>query len=493
MNFQLPPLKTYCMMTVILLLNEIASYFGYLTKPLGIAFFVAIVVATLVLSWKRLEWGLAVVLTELCIGGKGYLYSVNLADFTISIRIALFCSIVLVWLLRYRARTNLRVLPKILRWSALGFAAFILWGVIHGILAHHGLQAVYFDANAYLFFLLLVVLLTPSIDWKHFGTVVIAIVAASATLLGIKSLMSLGLFAHFNVSGLTEYYRWIRNTGVGEIAYISGASYRVFFQSQIYGLFALLLLVPFVVPKKDASVRKNFWLLIPMTFGLTAVMVSLSRSFWLGGGIAVIAGIVLGFIRYRWNVRQFLGIIGIGIGMFGIAYTLMSWSLHFPYPFSFSRGGAANNLIKERFSHFGGEAAASSRLQMLGPLTDAIKLNPLFGSGFATSVTYQSNDPRQVQSESKGVYTTDAFELGYLDITLKIGMFGLCAYLLLLALILWKLWKARTDTAFGALIAVIALMGVHLTTPYLNHPLGIGLLLIAIVIAFLPHPAPRPS
>ena len=490
MNFKLPTFKTYCILSAALLVNEVASYVGYRYTQLGNVLFALITIATVVLAWKRLEWGLAVVLAELFIGGKGYLYSVHLDGLTLSIRIALFCAIAVVWLLRYRAKTNWRAIPSMLQWSTLGLGAFIIWGILHGIIAHHGLQAVYFDANAYLFFLLLVVLLAPSIDWKRFGTTIIVIIAATATVLGLKSLVSLGMFAHFNVAGLAQYYRWIRNTGVGEIAYISGSSYRVFFQSQIYGMFALFILAPFVLPKQGISLRRKLWLFIPMTFGLSAVLISLSRSFWVGGALAVVAGVILGFIKYRWNVRQSVGIIGVSVLLFVVAYTLMSWSLNFPYPYNFSRGSNANKLIKERFTHFGGEAAASSRLQLLGPLTDAILKNPIFGSGFATTVTYQSNDPRQLQSPSKGMFTTDAFELGYLDIALKIGVLGLGAYLAVLWIILRRLWNVRTDTAFGALIAVVALMGVHLTTPYLNHPLGIGLLLIAFVVAFAPTPEP---
>ncbi len=486
MNFQLPTFTTYCVFSAALLVNEIASYVGYRFTLLGNGLFALIIVGTVVLAWKRLEWGLAVVLAELFIGGKGYLYSVDFGGPTVSIRIALFCTIAFVWLLRYRARTGWHTLPPMLRWSIIGLGAFVLWGVFHGIIARHGIQNVYFDANAYLFFLLLAVLLAPTIDRSRFGTLVIAILAAVATVLGIKSLASLGMFAHFNVAGLAEYYRWIRNTGVGEIAYISGSSYRVFFQSQIYGMFALLVFAPFVLPKRGTTLRGKRWLFIPMTLGLSAVLVSLSRSFWVGGALAVVAGTILGFIRYRWNLKQFIGVIIVGACLFGVAYTLMSWSLNFPYPYSFSRGGTANRLITERFQHFGGEAAASSRLQMLSPLADAILKSPVFGSGFATMVTYQSNDPRQLQSPTKGIYTTDAFELGYLDIALKIGVLGVGVYLLVLWTVIRGLWKAGSDMAFGVLIAVVALMGAHLTTPYLNHPLGIGLLLIAILIAFVP-------
>lgn len=501
MSFTLPSIRTYLLLTAALLMNEAASYAGYVMPHLGSALFIGIIIAALILSWRRLEWGLAVVLAELFVGGKGYLYQADISlhalhvgTMTISIRIALFCILFAVWLIRYRARTSLMALPRTIRWSlgALGIAT--LWGVVHGILAHHGLQAVFLDANAYLFFLLLIILMTPDVDWRRFGPTVLGLIAAAATVLGLKSVLSLGMFAHLSISGLAEYYRWIRNTGVGEIAYISGNSYRVFFQSQIYGLFALCILAPFVLPHSIATGRRPWWMLAPMTFGLIAVLVSLSRSFWLGGAIALALGAVVGWIRYRWSLKQISGIVAVAVALFFVAYTATSWALNFPYPYAFSsHNSSTSSLIKQRFEHFGGEAAASSRLQMVQPLLTAIKRNPLFGSGYATMITYQSNDPRQVQSASHGIYTTDAFELGYLDMTVKVGILGLLCYLALLGALVVGLWRLRTPLAFGMLLAVIAVAGVHLTTPYLNHPLGIGLLLIALVVAFGHAPREVPA
>jgi O-antigen ligase len=123
------------------------------------------------------------------------------------------------------------------------------------------------------------------------------------------------------------------------------------------------------------------------------------------------------------------------------------------------------------------EPAAAARSAQAGPLWTTVKAHPILGNGFGTTVTYRAVDPRRA-SESAEV-TTDTFELGWLDTWLDIGLVGV------LALLWWlrRLWKSgmavARQSAVGAItvLAVAMLAVVHIFTPYLNHPLGLGLLL----------------
>ena len=74
-----------------------------------------------------------------------------------------------------------------------------------------------------------------------------------------------------------------------------------------------------------------------------------------------------------------------------------------------------------------------------------------------------------------GQYTTYNFELAWLDFFLKTGIFGVVAYLWFLWVILRQIWPN-----FGLFAPVLALIAIHGFTPYLNHPLGISLLLLAV-------------
>jgi hypothetical protein len=287
------------------------------------------------------------------------------------------------------------------------------------------------------------------------------------------------MFAHINVNLLHTYYRWIRVTGVGEIAYINGNAYRVFFQSQIYGLFGLLMLVPLLAARPVAH-RRPWWFLLPIILGTTAVLISLSRSFWMGGIVALAFFLIFGFRQLRMSVKNILTACITGMLVFAASYTLMSWALNFPYPCPPQKGSHTAEMIGQRFTALSGEAAASSRMNELGPLRNGILKNPFLGSGFGQKLTYKSNDPRQLLTPMKGMYTTYAFEWGYLDFILKVGILGLLAYLGLLVVTLKTLWQQRSPLAIGFFLGIVSLLVIHFTTPYLNHPLGIGFLLLAL-------------
>ncbi|MDO8599317.1 MAG: hypothetical protein Q7S02_04365, partial [bacterium] len=74
-------------------------------------------------------------------------------------------------------------------------------------------------------------------------------------------------------------------------------------------------------------------------------------------------------------------------------------------------------------------------------------------------------------------YTTTAFEWGYLDDLLERGLLGLLAELWFLAALMYRSIREGGDrAALGLGLLAVAL--VHVTSPYLNHPLGIGILLL---------------
>ena len=174
-----------------------------------------------------------------------------------------------------------------------------------------------------------------------------------------------------------------------------------------------------------------------------------------------------------------------------IAAIIFSAIIYFPWQKTSGQFNAAS-LIDDRLSRTG--AGISSRWSQLPNLTKEIIKHPILGSGWGTTVTYQSTDPRiLITNNPTGLYTTYAFELGYLDIILKIGLLGLIVYLLFIWTIIkkyWQLWQKNTDRgeralAIGFLLGLFALLIVHGFSPYLNHPLGIGYLLLMLIFAGL--------
>ena len=75
-------------------LAELISFSGFFWPAVNLAGFFAVIILTLILSLKRLEYGLVIAFIELIIGSKGYLFFAEAGGIAISIRIALWIIIV---------------------------------------------------------------------------------------------------------------------------------------------------------------------------------------------------------------------------------------------------------------------------------------------------------------------------------------------------------------------------------------------------------------
>jgi O-antigen ligase len=130
------------------------------------------------------------------------------------------------------------------------------------------------------------------------------------------------------------------------------------------------------------------------------------------------------------------------------------------------------------------EAAISSRWSLLAPMSQEILKSPIIGHGFGKEITYISSDPRVLENNSSGEYTSSAFEWGWLSIWLKMGFLGLLAYLWLFYRIIKDAFISNYNKVYiWALgLSLLTLMIVNFFTPYLNHPLGIIYLLIVSLI-----------
>ena len=147
-------------------------------------------------------------------------------------------------------------------------------------------------------------------------------------------------------------------------------------------------------------------------------------------------------------------------------------------------------MMQDRLKAISGEAGVSSRWNLLPELNKGIMKHLLFGSGFGSTITYKSEDPRILETNPSGMYTTYAFEWGYLDTIYKIGILGLLAYLILI----WKIFQAGyiaiknqtkqniRNLLLGMILGLIVLLITHVFSPYLNHPLGIGYIIICACI-----------
>ena len=460
---KLPSARKFWLLLAGFAVLEILSWLAYTNMATEQGVAIAVLIVLLIVAWKKPTWLAYASIAELVVGSKGYLIFLTMGGAKVSLRMMLFVFVLGI------------ALPHIIRqWSSLqktilsrSYIFFILWlviGVLFGIYYRHPFGTIYSDANAFIYVALLPswwILLRRDPDWK---TTTIAILLAGATMIGFKSWLMVLLFGR-DLSFLHQLYTWVRNTGVGEITLINNNVYRVFFQSQIYTVLAFLFSLVIWATQRPAR-----WWIIPVTFSALGVYISLSRSFWLGVIVALLVFIVLLLKQRAWKKIARLWIL-LPIGIF--SWAMMIWAISFP---AFSLHGQANAVVS-RFNGTGSASAATARRNQIKPLFSAIAQHPVLGSGLGKTVTYFSTDPT-----IHGNRTTTAFELGYLDLWLKLGLVGVTLY----AWWIFGLWKKFAQTIWGMpfIIAGAALVVIHLTSPYLNHPLGLGWLMLTSLFAY---------
>ncbi len=274
-------------------------------------------------------------------------------------------------------------------------------------------------------------------------------------------------------------YRLIRDMQVGEITSLSGQFYRVFIQSQVY-LLIFLAIIAWQLAGRLPLKHWSRWLigqegrlyLLALSLSLFPIIIGFSRSFWFGLVLIMFFLLVMIWRRYRWLIvwRWSLSLAIAGF----LSLLLIVGIVRFPWPqpqLSFNAG----DLLEERLGNLDSEAGASSRWSLLPKMVQAIGQSPFLGQGFGATITYRSADPRILENESSGYYTTYAFEWGWLDIIFKFGLWLALWYFLWLGRMLWFSWRSG-PVGQALSIGLLVLLAVHFFSPYLNHPLGIGFL-----------------
>lgn len=468
---------------------EIVSYAAYFYPTINTVGFFLILLFTLLLSLKKLEYGVYLILAELFIGSKGYLFFFDISGTSISIRLGLFLVVLGVWIFKLLKNKRLEFRSSnLFKWYLLLFL-FIIWGVINGFLKGNEFNHIFFDFNGWLFLGLVFVFYTALNSWERIQDSMQVIFAATSAVI-LKTVLLLFFFSHEINYLLPSLYKWIRITGVGEITQMPNNFYRIFFQSHIFAIFIFFIIALLLIElrRNNFSPKDYYGFWIIGFFSALVTFVSSSRSFWLGALLGLVALFYLIFFILKLTKKKTFVITGSLILTFIGVYVITLGVINFPWPTS---SGFKGGLIEERTKDLTTEAGASSRFQLLPPLSAKIKEHAILGSGFGATVTYKTNDPRALETNPDGLFTTYAFEWGYLDIWVKIGLIGLLVYLLLIFKLFqkgWQLAKKFSNQPFsraftlGLLVGLFVLVMINATTPYLNHPLGIGYLIFLTAV-----------
>jgi O-antigen ligase len=473
---------------VIELFSLFVHQFGAVLN-LRIIAFTLLLAIIFVLGRIKLEYALYAALLELFIGSQGHLFNLNIHGFPLSIRIGIFCVILILWLFQTIKNKQLPNIFSLIKKNKpiIAVAVVVGWGIIVALIRGNQLPNIFLDVNAWIYFLYLFPLLTIIQTKKQLLTL-LQILGASIIALVVKTFFFLYAFAH-ELPIVPMLYKWGRDTRWGEFTVVHDNVYRIFAQSHIFLLIIFFVLLGFLFfrDKLNLRITKIQYLFIFLFATLSVVITNLSRSFWVAGLGALALTFFLVLLTQKEKLKKIFYLGATGLILFILSYGLILSVLNFPIPAVPLVD--ASDIFGTRLN--AKEAAISSRQSQLKPILTQIANHPLLGSGWGTEVTYKSDDPRiKNEKNPEGWTTTYAFEWGYLDIILKIGLLGLIIYLILIYTIvkqLYLIYKKSSDPELRALIiglnlGLFALLGVHMFTPYLNHPLGIGYLLLLLTL-----------
>ncbi|MFH1326218.1 MAG: O-antigen ligase family protein [Candidatus Falkowbacteria bacterium] len=526
-------LKKFRLYFLIIFLVELLSFAGFVVPQAREAGFFIILAITLLLVVEKMKYGLYILLVELFIGSKGYLFFYDYDGTVISLRIAMFLIIMSAWLGKVLLKwvstkqdiqdeidkivlkskdtiksfsdfQEMTIKAKKITSKATSsdnklfifyflLAIFVIWGVINGYLQGNNLKNLFFDFNGWIYF---GILFPVHYIWQKnkeritkVSQDLLILLSVTASWLSLKTLALLYIFSHdFNLLA-EKIYRWVRVTGVGEVNFTELGFSRVFIQSQVFvvvGLFVFLSLILHDVLAKKKNLLIYYF--IGLSLFISTTLVSFSRSFWLGLGMGLLIYCFLVFLFFwrKWKEIILTGsiLILVTILSIGLVWTIV----RFPVPQPLS--GFNLSMLGERATSISGEAGVSSRWNLLPVLVSEIKQAPILGKGFGAEVTYISDDPRVREVSPDGKYTTYAFEWGWLDIWLKLGFFGMLAYVaLLIKIFITGISRIKkSELKIQKLLYIALLSGLVMITvtsffsPYLNHPLGIGYVVLVGVI-----------
>lgn len=460
----------------------VLSMVGYFSHT-SLLILILLGVATSITTFRKLEHGLVIAFLELLSNAHGYILFAPVGSFTISARMVIFISVFVGWgitLFTKRSLINVqrvRLIPFFPILLAVGI------GTIVGIL-NRSVVEVFQDGNAYLYFAYALPIL--SVSWASLKQrIVLQMLAAATVFTSAFSLLILNAYTHFPESVLKIGYVYLRDIRFAEITSIGSGLFRVFAQTQFFALAFGLLLIPRLFLEQTRRERIVTTGTLSLIFSV--LFISMSRSFFFGFGGALAVICLSLFFVYRVQIKRIL--IGMGytviVGCIGFALILFAVL----FPFTQNRGSADELTLMLGKRTTESDAAVSSRWNLLNPMLQHIQDSPILGQGFGQTVTFKTDDPRVRAMNPNGTWTTSSMEWGWLEIWLKMGILGPLGFLFLFFMMVrsavFSLRSEKSWVSVWIIATLTFLYFTHIFSPYLNHPIGIGTVLLLVI--FLPE------
>lgn len=452
----------------VFLILEFLSWLAWGSPNISLIILILLGLVVLFLLFRKSIYFLYIPLAEIFWGSLGHSFDYNI----FSTRLVIFILVVLVFVIKnIKQVKKIKILKdKSLLIIYLALLFLILVNIASGYYQSDDIKKVWLDANAY-FYILYLPIWYQVYDRKYIKDI-FNILKAAVLVVATKTLILFNIFAQdYKFLDIDSIYKWVRDTRTGEITTFKDSFFRIFMQSQFYLILAWFFL--FMKQMKEFKNKNNFLLISLIS---AALLVSLSRSFWLGAIIGLLFILVNIFIyqKKRISFHIFLGLGTIAIASILVVQVFYNLPVY-----------KNINIFTQRTTDVS-EAAVSTRSQLWGPMWQTIAERPVIGHGFAKEITYKSSDPRiKNVNNPEGWHTTYAFEWGWMDQLVKGGG------LLVLIFIFWIMqlyYRAYTKLSEDPILSLTltatltSLLIIHIFTPYINHPLGLAFLMLSSII-----------
>lgn len=453
-------------------------FFAHEFPIVNIITFSLLAIFIIYLISRDVKWIIYLSFLELFVGSQGRLISMNILGFSLSLRIFIFIIAFIAGLIYLLKNKKFDFRKSKYFWFYVAYIIILIFGIVIALINKTKPSNIFFDINNFLFFLILPIYY-QIIKYKKVLTNLFYIFISAILFFSLKTIIVFYLFSqHFSCLDFTTLYKWLRDTRVGEITKMNEHFYRIFFQSQIYLMISFIISSVILFLQKLERKDEIFFYIFSI-INLTAVIISFSRSYWLG----IMSAIIILFFLCIFSTREkFLNIVKNYLKLFGV----LILSILFIFILLKIPNTHINfaDMLSGRVSE--SDASSNSRMELLNPMLRDIKNSPIIGYGFAHEITYFSKDPRNLSnSNPTGAVTTYSFEWGWLSFWLKIGIFGLLFYIILSLKIIRdsvKLISSNNVLFISLLLCFISVLVVHIFSPYLDHPLGLGFIILLICV-----------
>ncbi len=477
MNLNILKNKYFIVTFLGLIIMDSVFFFAHQFHVFGIMAFALIALGIIYLMVKDIKWAVYLSFIELFVGSQGRLINVDMFGFSLSLRMLIFIIAFIAGIIYLYKQNKLDFIKSRHVWFYVLYILILIFSVLVALYNKTKLSNIFFDINNFLFFLILPIYYQIIKDKKVLTNLFYIFLSASF-FFSLKTIIIFYLFSQqFSFIDYTILYKWLRDTRVGEITKMNDHFYRIFFQSQIYLMISFVISSVVLMTSKLQKKDKIFFYILS-TLNLSAIIISFSRSYWLG---VVIAFICLFFILLfqKQNIKivslnyiKLLGVVILSIFLIFILLKIPNTHINFV------------DMLSGRVSE--GDASSNSRMELLHPMLKDIKNSPIIGYGMGHEISYYSLDPRNKNALNlSGLTTTYSFEWGWLSFWLKMGIFGLIFYIVLSLKIMRdsvRLIRTNNVIFISLLLSFLAVLVVHIFSPYLDHPLGIGFVILIICI-----------